>query len=130
MTQNTNTASVAADSDDALMARELYESQDDSLLLCASDLQHSAIYDNHAEMQSCMRAVAERITALAAPQPAPPADSVLEDAARYRHLRDCNSGSLVVVVQITGTGEDDWHVLTEDDADAAIDSARKQGGAA
>ena len=37
----------------------------DSLLLCASDLQHSAIYDNHSEMQSCLRAVADRITALA-----------------------------------------------------------------
>ena len=37
----------------------------DSLLLCASDLQHSAIYDNHGEMQSCLRAVADRITALA-----------------------------------------------------------------
>lgn len=45
-----------------------------------------------------------------------------KDAARYRWLRDCNSGSLVVV-QITGTGEDDWYVLTEDDADAAIDAA-------
>ena len=52
-------------SDDAFIAREFYESQDDSLLLCASDLQHSAIYDNHVEMQSCMRAVADRITALA-----------------------------------------------------------------
>ena len=37
---------------------------EDSLLLCASDLQHSAIYDNHSEMQSCIRAVADRITAL------------------------------------------------------------------
>ena len=37
---------------------------EDSLLLCASDLQHSAIYDNHIEMQSCIRAVADRITAL------------------------------------------------------------------
>ena len=73
---DTNTASGAADSDDALMARELYESQDDSLLLCASDLQHSAIYDNHAEMQSCMRAVAERITALASA----PAQPVAEPA--------------------------------------------------
>lgn len=57
-----------------------------------------------------------------------PADSVLDDAARYRHLRDCNSGSLAVM-QITGTDEDDWFILTEDDADAAIDAARKQGGA-
>lgn len=66
-----------ADSDGALMAREIHESQDDSLLLCASDLQHSAIYDNHVEMQSCMRAVAARIAALvhAAPkaEPAAPA---------------------------------------------------------
>ena len=38
---------------------------EDSLLLCASDLQHSAIYDNHPKMQSCIRAVADRITALA-----------------------------------------------------------------
>ena len=54
------------------------------------------------------------------------AGSVQEDAARYRHLRDCNSGSLAVM-QITGTDEDDWFILTEDDADAAIDAARKQG---
>ena len=53
---------------------------DDSLLLCASDLQHSAIYDNHVEMQACMRAVADRITALATN----PAESVQEDAARWR----------------------------------------------
>lgn len=64
-TPHTAAARVATDSDDALMAREMYESQDDSLLLCASDLQHSAIYDNHIEMQSCIRAVADRITALA-----------------------------------------------------------------
>lgn len=44
------------------------------------------------------------------------------DAKRYRELRDCNSGSLVIV-EITGIGEDDWHVLTEDDADKAIDAA-------
>ena len=44
------------------------------------------------------------------------------DAERYHHLRDCNSGSLVVM-QITGTDEDDWHVLTESDADEAIDTA-------
>lgn len=39
---------------------------DDSLLICASDLEHSAIYDNHREMQSCIRAVAQRIKSLAA----------------------------------------------------------------
>lgn len=44
------------------------------------------------------------------------------DAERYRHLRECNSGSLVIV-QIIGTGDDDQIVLTEEDADAAIDAA-------
>ncbi|MFM0022146.1 hypothetical protein [Paraburkholderia azotifigens] len=43
-------------------------------------------------------------------------------AERYRHLRDCNSGSLVIV-QIIGTGDDDQVVLTEEDADFAIDAA-------
>ena len=45
---------------------------DDSLLLCASDLQHSAIYDNPHEMVDCVRAVADRITALAASAPVAP----------------------------------------------------------
>jgi hypothetical protein len=44
------------------------------------------------------------------------------DAARYRHLRECNGGSLIIV-QITGMGEDDQVVLTECDADTAIDAA-------
>lgn len=68
-------------------------------------------------------------TKLYATPPAQAADSVLEDAARYRHLRDCNSGSLAVM-QITGTGEDDWYILTEDAADAAVDAARKHETAA
>ncbi len=46
---------------------------DDSLLLCVSDLQHSAIYDNPHEMVDCVRAVADRITALAASAPVAPA---------------------------------------------------------
>ena len=58
--------------------------------------------------------------ALAATQPA--AQGMEQDAKRYRWLRECNSGSLVVV-EITGTGDEDWHVLTEADADAAIDAA-------
>ena len=45
-----------------------------------------------------------------------------KDAERYRHLRECNSGSLVVL-HITGAGEDDQVVLTEEDADSAIDAA-------
>jgi len=53
--------------------------------------------------------------------PAPVAQGDAEDAARYRRLRECNSGSLVVA-QITGTGEEDWRVLTERDADEAIDA--------
>lgn len=47
------------------------------------------------------------------------------DALRYRHLRECNSGSLVIV-QIIGTGDDEQIVLTEEDADAAIDVALSQ----
>jgi hypothetical protein len=43
---------------------EPVQESDDSLLLCASDLEHSATYDNHAEMQACIRAVASRIKAL------------------------------------------------------------------
>ncbi|MBP0589315.1 hypothetical protein J8I87_06195 [Paraburkholderia sp. LEh10] len=54
---------------------------------------------------------------------APVADSAMaKDAERYHHLRECNSGSLVIV-QIMGTGDDDQVVLTESDADAAIDAA-------
>lgn len=68
---------------------------------------------------------------IAATQPAAQGMDAL-DAKRYRWLRECNSGSLVVV-EITGTGDEDWHVLTEADADAAIDAAlaaqAKQGGA-
>ena len=48
------------------------------------------------------RARAERVLKAAAARA--PADSVLEDAARYRYLLDCNSGSLVLM-QITGTGD-------------------------
>jgi hypothetical protein len=51
-----------------------------------------------------------------------------QDAARYRHLRECNSGSLVIV-QIIGTGEDDQIVLTEEHADEAIDAALSQQNA-
>lgn len=57
--------------------------------------------------------------ALAGAAPAAQGDAL--DAARYRRLRECNSGSLVVA-QITGTGEEDWQVLTERDADEAIDA--------
>lgn len=70
----------------------------------------------------------------AAPKAAPVAQGDAEDAARYRWLRECNSGSLVVA-QITGTGEEDLRVLTERDADEAIDaeinaarSQAKEGG--
>lgn len=57
---------------------------DDSLLLCASDLEHSAIYDSHAEMQDCIRAVALRIKALWKQAPAaekPPLARLTDDLA-------------------------------------------------
>jgi hypothetical protein len=52
-------------------------------------------------------------------------EGLRKDAERYRHLRQCNSGSLVIV-QIVGTGEDDQIVLTEEHADEAIDAALSQ----
>jgi hypothetical protein len=52
-------------------------------------------------------------------------EGLRKDAERYRHLRQCNSGSLVIV-QIIGTGEDDQIVLTEEHADEAIDAALSQ----
>ena len=57
-----------------------------------------------------------------APTPAPPADSVLEDAARYRWLREGNDA-------IHGAA---WHVavnLYGCEWDAAIDAAMNKGGA-
>ena len=42
------------------------EGCDDSLLLCVSDMEHSAIYDSPREMVECMRAIAKRLKALAA----------------------------------------------------------------
>ncbi|MFT4267857.1 MAG: hypothetical protein QM586_11665 [Xenophilus sp.] len=49
------------------------------------------------------------------------ADADKRDATRYRHLRACNSGSLVIV-KIIGTEDDDQIVLTEVDADTEIDT--------
>jgi len=58
--------------------------------------------------------------AAASVQPAPQALGADPDGVRYRHLRACNSGSLVIV-KLTGTGEDDMTVLTMEDADAEVD---------
>ena len=76
MTTNTNAASWAAD---------------DSLLLCASDLQHSAIYDNHEEMKACIRAVAKRIAALASTA----AQGVGNSGFDYKTAADFLSGKTV-----------------------------------
>lgn len=51
-----------------------------------------------------------------------PAEEVQRDAERYQYLRECNSGSLVIV-HIMGMGDEDQVVLTEADADSAIDAA-------
>ena len=65
----------------------------------------------------------------AAPQPAPSADSVLEDAARYRWLRDeswagYNSGNGTPnVYTIDGAGNRKMQ-LAEDAMDSAVDAAR------
>ena len=59
-------------------------------------------------------------------QPAPPADSVQEDAARYRLLRRCKGQEheppFTVQHEIDGT-------LWGGDLDAAIDAAMNKGGA-
>lgn len=57
----------------------------------------------------------------AAPDASPSTGEPDQDGERYRHLRACNSGSLVIV-KITGTGDDDQVVLTEADADAELDA--------
>ena len=57
----------------------------------------------------------------AATQPAPPADSVLEDAARYRWLRE-RSSTMFVNISINGEGAEIAATL-----DSAVDAARKQG---
>ena len=59
------------------------------------------------------------------------ADSVLEDAARYRWLRE-NWFTMTSNYQQRITfkvGEPRWSDITEEELDAAIDAARKQGGA-
>lgn len=76
MTENNTPASGAAD---------------DSLLLCASDLQHSAIYDNTHEMVDCVRAVADRITALAASAPVAPTREAEAVRWEFRWLNPANN---------------------------------------
>ena len=63
--------------------------------------------------------------------PAPAADSVLEDAARYRWLRQhwftmLSNYQRGITFKV---GEPRWSDITEEELDAAIDAARKQGGA-
>ena len=63
------------------------------------------------------------------PSPTPQADSVLEDAARYRWLRE-NWFTMTSNYQRRITfkvGEPRWSGITEEELDAAIDAARKQG---
>ena len=85
MTENT-TASGAAD---------------DSLLLCAADLQHSAIYDNPHEMVDCVRAVADRITALAA---STPPVSITLDFKQATELLGMYGGEPTEVTLMVGNG--------------------------
>ena len=79
------------------------------------------------EAKNCWKALEEmheRLMAAAAPQPsttAQAADSVLEDAARYRWLRE-RSSTMFVNVSINGGGAEIAETL-----DLAVDAARKQG---
>lgn len=55
---------------------------------------------------------------------------MVKDAERYRYLRACNSGSLMIT-HLIGIGDCDEIVLTGNDADEAIDAAiaAEKGGA-
>lgn len=65
-------------------------------------------------------AVLEQLAA--APTPAAQADRVLEDAARYQHLRHCDLDDMEAKYWPGG------QVPTGEAFDAAVDAARKQGG--
>lgn len=73
--------------------------------------------------------IARPFTWIATP-PTQGADSVLEDAARYRWLREnwftmSSNYRRCITFKV---GEPRWSDITEEELDAAIDAARKQGG--
>ena len=88
------------------------------------DLREKLIEFNAAPPPSGEAVLAERIAALTPPSAPGNGEADAEDAARYRHLKECNSSSLMVI-QVTGTFEDDYIVLTGGHADEAIDAAMK-----
>jgi len=102
---------------------------DDSLLLCALDLHHSAIYDNPHEMVDCVRAVADRITALAASAPVAPAPEPAPINPRTQYLtvvyRGVEAGDEArVICDHPKVSAVSWsHAL--DDRDAALAAAPK-----
>ena len=81
-------------------AAEAARDPDDSVLVCASDLQHSAIFDNHEEARDCMNAIAKRLKDIAAP---PVAAGSVDTMQRYdltmswgeTVMEDCTSGDWV-----------------------------------
>lgn len=98
----------------------------DSLLLCASDLQHSAIYDNPHEMVDCVRAVADRITALAAFAPVAPTPPDWRELCRrlYVELFHCDKQ---MTCSLNEDGEPIWRTGPEvrdvlSDAKAALEA--------
>ena len=117
MTQDTNTASGAADLLDLI---EAY----------AEARHRQGHYSYNAQTAAALQAVKDALAAWQAT--AAQADSVLEDAARYRWLAaSCRStsehwgGRWSIIIDGPAPKSHD----SEDDFDAAVDAARKQGGA-
>jgi hypothetical protein len=85
---------IGSDEDCATVDRALQalaappvQEPDDSLLLCASDLEHSAIYDNHVEMQACIRAVASRIKSFTTKTAQPAVPDAITDSGENPEYR-------------------------------------------
>lgn len=74
--------------------------------------------ENQSEVGACLLSVAENKKLQAENE------ALRKDAERYRHLRECNSGSLCITKLTIDDGD---HVLVEVEADQAIDAASGKG---
>ncbi|UST52917.1 hypothetical protein NF681_11235 [Comamonadaceae bacterium OTU4NAUVB1] len=78
--------------------------------------------DEADKSRATRRRLYECLAALASPQVAPTqAAEDARDAARYRKLRSITCTPLAVI-EISGTTENDWDVLTEETLDIAVDA--------
>lgn len=74
--------------------------------------------ENQSEVGACLLSVAENKKLQTENE------ALRKDAERYRHLRECNSGSLCITKLTIDDGD---HVLVEVEADQAIDAATGKG---